>query len=128
MVFVLGVLRYASRLLALLLLSVFPVGCDPQQRILVRTVDPTGAPIGSLEVELFCPANRPWRLEGVYQLGVTDSNGTLMVDEVGATPVHCLVRTSQLKGTTVKVDDVCTEYRTVFGSCLAFEAKLTVER
>jgi hypothetical protein len=102
------------------------LGCDPEQRISVNTVDEMGRAVGGLRLELYCPAERPWQLESVDELGTTDSSGRLLLEEVGSTPTRCVVCVAGRKSSIVKVESVCTKRTPLLRSCVSFEASVVV--
>ena len=118
----------ATLVLTLAAVMAVQCGCDPQQRISLNTVDEMGRPVPRVRVELYCPSEKPWQREGLYDLGIRDASGSLIRDEAGATPTHCVVRAAERKSSGVKVAEICEKRRALLSSCLSFVARVVVAR
>lgn len=113
--------KIGGRLVGLFLAAVASSGCDPYEKFVVRSVDSTGKSVGGVKLELFCPADFPWRVDVVYPLGTSNEKGVFLQEGVGATPKRCIVRAAgRVDG--VLVEKVCSKTRPIWGSCLAFDA------
>jgi hypothetical protein len=117
--------KIGGRQLGLFFTAIALSGCDPYQKVVVRSVDGTGKNVGGVKLELFCPANFPWRVDAVYPLGTSDENGVFSQEGVGATPKRCIVRAVG-RDEGVLVEKACTKSRPVWGSCLEIEAVVPV--
>jgi len=120
-------LKAGARFLGLILASAALSGCDPYEKVVVHSVDGAGKKVGGVKLELFCPADFPWRVDVRYPLGTSDEDGVLLREGVGATPKRCVVRAAgQVEG--VLVEKVCSKTRPVWGSCLEFDAVVPVKK
>ncbi len=116
-------IKVAAGVLALLVLVVVVCG-DPGEKFVVRSVDGAGKRVGGVKLEFFCPGNF-WRADSVDPLGKTNENGLFVQEGIGSTSKKCIVRAvGHVHGALVR--EVCTSTRPLFGSCLAFDAVVSV--
>jgi len=114
-----------DRIVGLLLVVLVANGCDPYEKFTVSSVDSAGKSVAGVKLELACPADFPWRVNAVYPLGTSNKDGVFMQEGVGATPKRCIVRAVG-RADGVLVEKVCAKTRPIWGSCLAFEAVVSV--
>lgn len=117
--------RLGKRSLGVFFAAIALSGCDPYQKVVVRSVDGAGKSVGGVKLELFCPADFPWRVDALYPLGTSDENGVFLLEGVGATPKRCLIRAAGRED-GVLVEKVCAKTRPVWGSCLDIDAVVPV--